>query len=104
MARDKDRTKTSEDGLVELCPRALDVLKRHLALRARLVLAGQIRHDNLFFKEDGSPIGNLQYPWVRWRRTLRALKARYRESEDNAGGTEMIQTVAAVRQGAPRRR
>ena len=79
MARDKDRTKTSEDRLVELCPRALDVLKRHLALRARLVLAGQIRHDNLFFKEDGSPIGNLQYPWVRWRRTLRALKARYRD-------------------------
>jgi integrase len=49
MARDKDRTKTSEDRLVELCPRALDVLKRHLALRARLVLTGQIRHDNLFF-------------------------------------------------------
>jgi hypothetical protein len=79
MARDKDRTKTSEDRLVELCPRALDVLKRHLALRARLVLAGQIRHEHLFFKEDGSPIGNLQYPWVRWRRTLRALKARYRD-------------------------
>jgi hypothetical protein len=54
-------------------------LKRHLALRARLVLAGQIRHDHLFFKDDGSPIGNLQYPWVRWRRTLRALKARYRD-------------------------
>jgi integrase len=79
MARDKDRTKTSEDRLVELCPRALYVLKRHLALRARLVLAGQIQHENLFFKEDGSPIGNLQYPWVRWRRTLRALKARYRD-------------------------
>ena len=79
MARDKDRTKTSEDRLVELCPRALDVLKRHLALRARLVLAGKIRHDHLFFKEDGNPIGNLQYPWVRWRRTLRALKARYRD-------------------------
>ena len=34
MARDKDRTKTSTDRLVELCPRALQVLKRHLALRA----------------------------------------------------------------------
>ena len=56
-----------------------EVLKRHLALRARLVLAGKIQHDYLFFKEDGSPIGNLQYPWVRWRRTLRALKARYRD-------------------------
>jgi hypothetical protein len=79
MARDKDRTKTSEDRLVELCPRALDVLKRQLALRARLVLAGKIRHDDLFFKDDGSPIRNLQYPWIRWRRTLRGIKARYRE-------------------------
>jgi integrase len=79
MARDKDRTKTSEDRLVELCPRALDILKRHLALRARLVLAGKIRHDELFFKDDGSPIRNLQYPWVRWKRTLQSMKARYRE-------------------------
>jgi hypothetical protein len=31
--RDKDRTKTQEDRDVELCPRALEVLKRHLALR-----------------------------------------------------------------------
>lgn len=60
-------------------PRALDVLKRHLALRARLVLAGKIRHNDLFFKDDGSPIRNLQYPWIRWKRTLRAMKARYRE-------------------------
>lgn len=36
MARDKDRTKTSEDRLIELCPRALEVLKRQLALRKRL--------------------------------------------------------------------
>ena len=79
MARDKDRTKTSEDRLIELCPRALEVLKRHLALRARLKLAGRIAHDELFFKEDGSPIRNLQYPWVRWKRTLSRLKARYRE-------------------------
>jgi len=80
VARDKDRTKTSEDRLVELCPRALHVLKRHLALRARLKLAGRIDHDDLFFKEDGVPIRNLQYPWVRWRRTLTVtLKGRYRE-------------------------
>jgi integrase len=32
MTRDKDRTKTSEDRIIELCPRALEVLKRHLAL------------------------------------------------------------------------
>jgi integrase len=35
MARDKDRTKTSEDRIVQLCPRALEVLKRQLALRER---------------------------------------------------------------------
>jgi len=34
LRRDKDRTKTQEDRDVELCPRAQDVLKRHLALRA----------------------------------------------------------------------
>jgi len=80
VARDKDRTKTSEDRLVELCPRALHVLKRHLALRAGLKLQGKVNHDDLFFKDDGSPIRNLQYPWIRWRRTLTVtLKDRYRE-------------------------
>jgi integrase len=79
MARDKDRTKTSLDRLVELWPRALDVLKRQLALRARLKLAGKIDHDHLFFKKDGTPITNLQFPWVRWRRTLRGMKVRYRD-------------------------
>ena len=80
MARDKDRTKTSTDRLVELCPRALQVLKRHLALRARLQLAGKIQHEDLFFKETGEPIRNLQYPWVRWRSTLRKMKTRYRDA------------------------
>jgi integrase len=45
VARDKDRTKTSEDRLVELCPRALHVLKRHLALRAGLKLEGKVNHE-----------------------------------------------------------
>jgi len=80
MARDKDRTKTSEDRLVELCPRALDVLKRQLALREQLKLAGQATHDHVFFKEDGAPIHNLQYPWFRWRHTLLRIKARYRDA------------------------
>ena len=79
MARDKDRTKTSEDRIVELCPRALEVLKRHLAFRARMKLAGKIHHDEVFFKEDGTPIRNLQYPWVRWRQTLLRMKTRYRD-------------------------
>jgi integrase len=76
MGRDNDRTKTSEDRLVELCPRALEVLKRQLAPCARRKLAGTTRHDNLFFKDNGEPIRNLQYPRVRWRRTLQiTLKA-----------------------------
>src|ERR1700719_790693 len=62
---DKDSTKTGEDQRIELCPRALQVLNRQLALRARLELAGKINHDQLFFKETGEPIRNLQYPYVR---------------------------------------
>ena len=78
--RDKDRTKTSEDRIVDLCPRALDVLKRQLALRARLKLAGTVDHEHVFFKADGQPIRILQYAWIRWHRTLtRTLKGRYRD-------------------------
>jgi integrase len=33
LGKDKDRTKTNEDRTVELCPRALAVLKRQFALR-----------------------------------------------------------------------
>jgi integrase len=70
MTRDKDRTKTNEDRLVELNPRALAVLKRQLALHARLKLPGKIQHDELFFKENGEPIRSLQYPWRNWKHTL----------------------------------
>jgi integrase len=59
--------------------RALQVLKRHLALRADLRLQGKIDHEDLFFKEDGIPIGNLQYSWVRWKRALQRMKVRYQE-------------------------
>ena len=80
MTRDKDRTKTSEDRLVELNQRALQVLKHQLALHEKLKLAGKIDHDELFFKETGEPIRNLQYPWRNWRHTLQVtLKGRYRE-------------------------
>lgn len=79
MARDKHRTKTSEDRLIELCPRALEVLKRQLALRARLHLAGRISHDVLFFDGDGKPWHDLQTPWKHWKRTLDGLNCRYRE-------------------------
>jgi integrase len=47
LRRDRDRTKTQEDRLVELCPRALEVLKRHVRLRDKYVAEGKIRHDHL---------------------------------------------------------
>jgi integrase len=78
---DKDSTKTGEDRCIVLCPHALCVLRRQLVLRARLGQADKIHHDHLFFKENGDPIRNLQYPYVRWRRTLARLNAvvRYRK-------------------------
>ena len=77
---DKDCTKTGEDRTITLCPRAVAVLKHQLALRTQLVRAGKIRHDHLFFKSNGEPIRNLQYPYVRWVKTLgRQRTARYRK-------------------------
>jgi hypothetical protein len=59
----------------------LAVLGRQLALRARFELAGKIDHGLLFFKQTGEPIRNLQYPYVRWRRTLTQMRNfRYRKS------------------------
>jgi hypothetical protein len=52
----------SEDRLIELCPRAIEVLKRQLALRARLKLPGKLNHEELFFKGNGDPIRDLQHP------------------------------------------
>jgi integrase len=58
LRRDKDRTKTQEDRNVDLTPRAIQVLKAHLELRAAYVAAGKISHDRLFFLEDGSAISD----------------------------------------------
>jgi integrase len=77
---DKDSTKTGEDRRMELCARALDVLNRQLALRKRLELEGKIHHGHLFFKETGEPVCSLQYPYRRWRWTLRRNSTiRYRK-------------------------
>jgi integrase len=77
---DKDCTKTGEDRVITLCPRAIAVLQRQLALRAVLVRAGKIRHDHLFFKANGEPIRNLQYPYVRWVKTFAGVRTvRYRK-------------------------
>ncbi len=75
---DRCQTKTGEDRRIVLCPRALAVLKRQLALRARLEAADAIGHDHVFFRETGEPFWNLQMPGKRWRATLNSLKLRYR--------------------------
>jgi integrase len=78
--RDKDATKNGDDRVIVLCPRAIAVLERQLALRARLEREGRISHAKLFFKANGDPMRNLQYPYVRWRRTLERLRGiRYRK-------------------------
>jgi integrase len=78
LRRDKDRTKTQEDRDVELCPRALEVLRRHLALRDECVAAGKIGHQHLFFLEDGRPISDPEITRWRWSESLKALGIRRR--------------------------
>ena len=75
---DRCKTKTGDDRRVQLCPRALSVLRRQLRLRARLKAAGKIDHDHVFFLETGEPMRDLQCSQVRWRKTLRSLNLRYR--------------------------
>ena len=77
---DKDSTKTGDDRRIVLCPRAIGVLKRQLALRARLVREGTIDHEYLFFKASGEPLTDLQYPGTRWKYSLSRLRnVRYRQ-------------------------
>ena len=78
LRRDKDRTKTLEDRDVELCPRALEVLRRHLALRDEYVAAGKIRHEHLFFLEDGRPISDPEITRWRWSESIKGLNIRRR--------------------------
>jgi hypothetical protein len=35
---------------------------------------GDIDQNLLFFKQSGEPLRNLQYPYVRWRRTLTQMR------------------------------
>ena len=71
-------TKTSEDRRVQLCPRALSVLTRHLRLRTSLEAAGKIDHQHVFCLETDAPLRTLQHSQRRWRRALQSLKLRYR--------------------------
>jgi integrase len=75
---DRCKTKTGDDRRIQLCPRALLVLKRQLRLRARLESEGKIHYDHVFFLDSGEPMQNLQCSQVRWRETLQSLKLRYR--------------------------
>jgi integrase len=76
---DKDVTKTAEDRRVVLCSRAIAVLERQLDLRKRMLRAGAIDHEHVFFTADGEAIRHLSYPYSRWQRTLRTLPIRYRK-------------------------
>ncbi len=79
LGRDKDRTKTREDREIMLCGRALDVLKRQLALREQLAAAATLGHELVFFQADGAPIDDLSYPYDRWRYIMEKFRIRYRE-------------------------
>jgi integrase len=75
---DKNTTKTREDRVVDLCPRAFAVLKRQLALRQALMACGRIDHDQLFFNSNGSPIRRLGHAARCWRQSLNRLGLRFR--------------------------
>ena len=78
---ERDSTKTRQDRLIRLCPRALAVAKRQLALYSQLRSEGAIRHNYLFFAASGDPIESLLYTGDRWRSTLRRLPVRYRRPQ-----------------------
>jgi integrase len=75
---DRCKTKTGEDRRVELCPRALTVLRRQLRLRERLAAERKIQHEYVFCQDSGERIEDLQVGQIRWRKTLKSLKLRYR--------------------------
>jgi hypothetical protein len=75
---DKSTTKTHEDRIIRLCPRAVAVLKSQLALYRHLKARGRIAHDQLFFNDDGQPIRHLGYLAKCWRNSLEGIGLRYR--------------------------
>ena len=79
---ERTRQPIGEDRIVELCPRALEVLNRQLSLRDRMKLEGRIHHENVFFRDDGSQIRNLNDPYDNWRASVERLKIRYREPKN----------------------
>ena len=49
-----------------------------MALRAKYVAAGKIRHEHLFFLEDGRPISDPEITRSRWSESIKALNIRRR--------------------------
>ncbi len=75
---DRATTKTGVHRVFELCPRALAVLRRQLALRDQFQRNGRLRHAHLFFSDDGAPIQSIHEPGARWTKTLARLPIRPR--------------------------
>jgi integrase len=75
---DKDTTKTHEDRVIQLCPRAIAALTRQLALHRHLKSRGRIDHDQLFFQHDGAPVRDLGYLAKCWRKSSERLGLRFR--------------------------
>jgi len=75
---DRNMTKTREDRVIRLCPRALATLKRQLNLYRHLKARGSITHDHLFFGADGAPIRRLGDLWKCWRQSSERLGLRHR--------------------------
>jgi integrase len=78
LGRHKDRPKNNEERTVELCPRALSVLRRQCVLRERLMSEHGASHDYVFLKDDGEPIESLQYVYGRRCSTIDRSAIRYR--------------------------
>lgn len=68
----KNRTKTNQDREITLCPRALQVLRARFALRERMVAAGVVNHNFVFFSAVGEPLKRPTCPTTAgpkcWRR------------------------------------
>jgi len=75
---DRPTTKTGVHRIFELCPRAVAVLRRQLALRDQLQREGRLRHPHLFCTQDGSPLRSIHESGTRWAKTLARLPIRPR--------------------------
>jgi integrase len=75
----KNRTKTNQDRELTLCPRALEVLRAQIALRERMVVAGLINHEFVFFSAVGEPLETTYLPYNRWTEVLETLPVRFRK-------------------------